>query len=127
LIKQNVKERGIPKLEFLTKLEYTNHTYDMAYGGTVYILTNKHNTTFYVGVTSDISSRLREHINKVYPKSFSARYNLNRLVYLEHLDHIEGAIKREKYIKGKSRKWKIDLIESQNPGWNDLGPEILKW
>jgi len=48
-------------------------------------------------------------------------------VYVEPLDHIDTAIQREKYIKGKSRKWKIKLIESINPDWKDLGPEILEW
>ena len=99
----------------------------MPYGGTVYILTNRHHTTLYVGVTSEIPTRLRQHLNKEDSKSFTTRYNLNKLVYLEHLDHIESAIDREKYIKGKSRKWKIELIESQNPNWKDLGPEILEW
>ena len=54
----------------------------MAYGGSVYILTNKNKTTLYVGVTSDISSRIREHIDKIYPRSFTARYNLSLLVYM---------------------------------------------
>ena len=99
----------------------------MTYGGTVYILTNRHHTTLYVGVTSDIPSRFRQHLNRDDPKSFTARYNLNKLVYVEHLDHIDSAIQREKYIKGKSRKWKIALIEANNPDWSDLGPEILKW
>lgn len=99
----------------------------MPHGGTVYILTNHHHTTLYVGVTSEIHYRLRQHLEKVDPKSFTARYNLNKLGYFEHLDHIESAIQREKFIKGKSRKWKVELIESKNSQWKDLGPEILEW
>jgi len=99
----------------------------MPHGGTVYILANRHHTTLYVGVTSEIHYRLRQHLEKEDPKSFTARYNLNKLVYFEHLDHIESAIQREKFIKGKSRKWKVELIESKNSQWKDLGPEILEW
>lgn len=90
-------------------------------------MTNQHHSTFYTGVTSEIQFRLREHLEKIYPKSFTARYNIRKLVYMEHLDHIESAIEREKYIKGKSRKWKIELINSTNASWNDLGPEVLNW
>ena len=68
----------------------------MTHGGTVYILTNKNHSTLYVGITSDIPSRLRDHLNKVYPKSFTARYNLNKLVYMKHFGDIESAIDREK-------------------------------
>lgn len=86
----------------------------------IYILTNKHRTTLYVGVTNDLPTRLWEHRTKQAPSSFSARYNLNELVYYEAFDSIVEAIKREKYIKGKTRKWKEDLIKTINPEWNDL-------
>lgn len=99
----------------------------MAYGGSVYILTNKHNTTLYVGATSELQSRVIQHLEKVYPKSFTAKYNLNKLVHMEHFGFIEEAIQREKYIKGKSRQWKTDLISQHNPNWDDLAPDILKW
>ena len=92
----------------------------MERGGYVYIITNKNNTTLYVGVTSDIYTRIYQHKNKIYPNSFSAIYNLNKLVYYEFLPRIEEAIAREKYIKGKKRVFKDELINSVNPGWEDL-------
>ncbi len=96
-------------------------------GGFIYILTNKNNTTLYTGVTSDLTSRLMEHIDKKCPHSFSARYNLNKLVYYETFQSIEAAIEREKQIKAGARTKKIRLIESINSPWNDLGKEVLKW
>ena len=99
----------------------------MAYGGSVYILTNKHNTILYVGATTELKSRITQHLEKVYPKSFTAKYNLNKLVHMEHFGFIEEAIQREKYIKGKSRQWKVDLINQHNPNWDDLAPEVLSW
>ena len=99
----------------------------MAKGGTVYIITNKHKTTLYVGVTSDIRARLREHIDKKNPNSFSARYNLAYLVFMEHFSSIEEAIERDKQLKKKKRANKDKLISEQNPNWEDLSPEILSW
>lgn len=98
----------------------------MIRGGFVYILTNKNNTTLYVGVTSDLISRIYEHTEKIYPKSFTARYNLHKLVYYESFAFIEEAIAREKQLKAGSRNKKIALIESMNPQWIDLYPEIMK-
>jgi putative endonuclease len=96
-------------------------------GGYVYIITNKHNTTLYTGVTSDLRARLWDHKTKFYPKSFSARYNLNKLVYFEAFGAIEDAIAVEKYIKGKSRAYKEQLIEKANPNWEDLGIAVEEW
>ena len=93
----------------------------------VYILTNKNNTTLYTGVTSDLRGRLWEHKNKVFPKSFSARYNLNKLIYFEEFGSIDYAIEREKEIKGKSRDYKESLINTVNPSWKDLGEEVEDW
>jgi putative endonuclease len=98
----------------------------MKRGGHVYIITNKHNTTLYTGVTSDLKGRILKHINKVYAGSFSARYNLNKLVYYEYFDSIVKAIKKEKEIKNWKRQWKIDLIESMNPEFKDLYPGLLE-
>ena len=89
-------------------------------GGFVYILTNKYNTTLYVGVTSALYSRVAEHRDKIFPKSFSAKYNLTKLVYYEVFDSIEDAIAREKQLKAGSRKQKVTLINKYNPQWNDL-------
>jgi putative endonuclease len=92
--------------------------------GFIYIITNKNNTTLYIGVTSNLPNRIIEHKEKRYQGSFSARYNLNKLVYYEQFQMIGDAIGREKQLKAGSRKAKIDLIESINPSWLDLFDEI---
>ncbi|WP_109831993.1 GIY-YIG nuclease family protein [Reichenbachiella versicolor] len=99
----------------------------MQKGGAVYILTNKNKTVLYTGVTSDLISRMYEHRNKQHPNSFTARYNVDRLVYYEGFHSIEEAIIREKQIKSGSRKKKEALIYSTNPEWNDLYDEIKEW
>jgi putative endonuclease len=88
--------------------------------GFVYILTNDNNSVLYTGVTSNLKDRLIQHKHKKHSNSFTARYNLRKLVYYEQLQTIGEAIKREKQIKGGSRKKKLDLINSINPEWNDL-------
>lgn len=88
--------------------------------GYIYILTNKNNTVLYVGVTSNLVERMTQHRTKKYSGSFSARYNLNKLVYWESFAGIMEAITREKQLKGGSRQKKIDLINRFNPEWNDL-------
>ena len=100
----------------------------MERGGLTYIITNKHHTVLYIGVTSDLRIRMYQHINEENPNSFSAKYNLKKLVYFEMYSTIEEAIKMEKYLKGKSRKFKFDLISKDNPNWNDLYLDIVsKW
>lgn len=93
-------------------------------GGYVYILTNSNHTVLYTGVTSSLYNRIVQHIEKKYPRSFSARYNLSKLVYYNHFDFIEIAIAEEKRIKAGSRAKKIELINAMNPEWNDLLEEI---
>ncbi len=93
-------------------------------GGCVYIITNQNHTTFYVGVTSSLRKRKYEHREKLFDNSFTARYNLNKLVYHEAFSTIEEAISREKRIKGGSRAKKETLIISTNPEYNDLWEEI---
>ena len=92
--------------------------------GFIYIVTNKYNNTYYIGVTSDLPKRILEHIEKRYENSFSARYNLNKLVYYEQFQMIGDAIAREKQLKGGSRQNKVSLIENMNPQWLDLYEEI---
>lgn len=92
----------------------------MQRGGYVYIITNNNNTTLYTGVTSNLKDRIWEHKEKKHPNSFSAKYNLYKLVYYEGFNSIEEAIGREKQIKNGSRKKKIALIESYNPDWKNL-------
>jgi putative endonuclease len=99
----------------------------MKRGGCIYFMTNERHTTLYVGVTSDLNSRVVEHKEKKYPKSFTAKYNLTKLVYYETFHSIEEAIAREKQIKGGSRKAKEKLIRSINPDWKDLFEEVSKW
>ncbi|WP_396167516.1 GIY-YIG nuclease family protein [Flavobacterium sp.] len=93
--------------------------------GFVYIVTNKYNNTYYVGVTSNLPKRILEHKEKRYENSFSARYNLNKLVYYEQFQMIGDAIAREKQLKAGSRAQKINLIQGLNPNWNDLYDEII--
>jgi putative endonuclease len=86
----------------------------------VYIITNNRHTVLYVGVTNKLATRLWEHRTKQNPTCFTARYNIHKLIYYEGLDSIVEAIAREKFIKGKSRKWKEALVQKMNPDWNDL-------
>jgi len=88
--------------------------------GCVYILTNFTNTVLYIGVTSDLISRIIEHKEKHYPSSFTAKYNCNKLVYYEQFFTIEEAIGREKQLKNWRREWKVNLINSINHEWKDL-------
>jgi len=99
----------------------------MKRGGAVYILTNAKNTTLYTGVTSDLKKRIWSHKSFIYKDSFTSRYKLTKLVYYEGHHRIEDAIAREKQIKGGSRKKKEELINSLNPEWKDLYPEVLEW
>ena len=83
-------------------------------------MANCNNTVIYTGVTSDFKERVNQHKSKKHANSFSARYDISKLVYYERHGSIGDAIKREKQIKGESRKKKIDLINGMNPEWNDL-------
>ena len=85
----------------------------------VYILTNSTNSTFYIGVTSNLPKRIWEHKNKVVD-GFSNKYNLHKLVYYELTENIEAAINREKQLKNWHRDWKINLIKENNPEFCDL-------
>src|SRR5690554_6937076 len=99
----------------------------MKKGGVVYIMTNKHHTTLYTGVTADLWRRINEHKEKSNPYAFTSRYNLDKLVYFETFSSIEEAILREKQIKAGSRAKKIQLINSMNKEWEDLSDEVSKW
>ncbi len=85
----------------------------------VYIMSNKNNTTLYVGVTNNLVRRVWEHKNNVL-KGFTAEYNLHKLVYFEMCESEQTAIEREKYLKKCYRKTKEKLITEQNPQWRDL-------
>lgn len=90
----------------------------------VYILTNKNNTVFYVGITNDLRTRVWEHQKKQNKKSFTARYNVHKPVYLEGFELIADAIARESYIKNQTRIWKIERIKSINPNLDELSPDF---
>ncbi len=82
-------------------------------------MTNKVNTVLYTGVASNLKRRVYEHKEKIKSK-FTARYNVNKLVYYEVFADSYNAIVREKQIKAGSRQKKIDLVNALNPGWVDL-------
>ena len=92
----------------------------------VYILTNQHNTTLYVGVTNNLATRLWEHRTRQNPRSFTSKYNTFKLVYYEAFDSIVDAIAREKELKIKTRRRKEELIKTKNPSWEDLTGEIME-
>jgi putative endonuclease len=106
------------KQEFRRKMKQHNYF--------VYIMTNKHKTVFYTGVCNNLIRRVWEHKNKYDPKSFTAMYNIDKLVYYESFIDIHQAIAREKQIKGGSRAKKISLIEKNNKDWKDLSEEFIK-
>ena len=91
----------------------------------VYILSNDHNTVLYTGVTNDLIRRVYEHKNHFDKSSFTARYNVDKLVYFEMTNDVESAINREKQIKSWNRKRKNKLIEEKNPGWLDIYESVL--
>jgi putative endonuclease len=86
----------------------------------IYILANDRNGTIYIGVTSDLERRIKQHKMKVFKQSFTAKYSVDKLVYYESVENSESAITREKQLKNWTRQWKLDLIEKQNPQWKDL-------
>jgi putative endonuclease len=86
----------------------------------VYILASKARGTLYVGVTSKLERRYFEHATEQHVGSFTQKYKVKRLVYFETCDTAEQAITREKQLKNWRRQWKINLIESINPKWDDL-------
>jgi putative endonuclease len=88
-------------------------------GGWVYIMTDKPSGTLYVGVTSNIAQRAYQHREGLV-EGFTKRYGLKRLVYAEAHDEIGAAIQREKNIKHWRCEWKVKLIHSINPDWDDL-------
>ena len=91
----------------------------------VYILTNKQGTVLYTGVTRDLVRRVYEHKNHVDKDSFTAKYNVTKLVYFEQTTDVRSAIEREKQIKSWSRDRKTSLIFEMNPKWVDLYNQIL--
>jgi len=89
----------------------------------IYILASGYKGTLYVGVTSDLIKRVWEHRNDLV-EGFTGRYRVHDLVYFEQFESMNDAIAREKELKKWRRAWKIALIESENPRWADLWPEL---
>ena len=88
----------------------------------VYIITNNINGTLYIGMTKDLERRMFEHKNKIV-KGFTEKYNITQWVYYETYKYVNDAIKREKNMKKWKRQWKINLIEEENPNWEDLSKD----
>ena len=97
----------------------------MKNGGYVYIMASGRMGTIYIGSSSDLIGRVFEHKNKVYPKSFTAKYNCDKLVYFEYHERLDDMVLRERRLKEWPRNWKIKLIIDKNPNWHDLYPELL--
>ena len=91
----------------------------------VYMLTNKHHTVLYTGVTNHLVRRVYEHKNHLDGNSFTAKYKVHKLVYFEETSDVRVALEREKQIKSWSRNRKTDLIFDMNPHWVDLYNQIL--
>ena len=88
----------------------------------VYILSNKINSTLYIGMTNDLKRRIFEHKNKLI-HGFTEKYNVNKLVYFETVSDVKAAIQREKNLKKWNRSWKMELIKTNNPTFRDLSED----
>ena len=91
----------------------------------VYILASVSNVTVYIGVTNDLIRRVYEHKTHADPDSFTSQYKVHKLVYFEQTSDIRSALEREKQLKGWRRSKKNWLIETMNPEWKDLYPDLL--
>lgn len=89
----------------------------------VYIMASKNNTVLYIGFTNNIIRRTKEHKDRIN-KGFTYRYNVDKLVYYDVFGYVKDAILREKRLEKWNRNWKIQLIEENNPNWDDLS---LDW
>ena len=96
----------------------------MERGGYVYILTNINHRVLYTGVTPNLRNRILEHKAKIYPNSFTSKYNCTLLIYFEFYDSIEEAIAREKQLKNWKRVWKMELIQKVNPNFTALSSDV---
>ena len=85
----------------------------------VYILASRRHGTLYTGVTSNLVRRMQQHRQHSL-EGFTGKYEVTRLVWYVHGEDIAAAIALEKKIKNRGRQWKVDLVEKENPLWNDL-------
>ena len=93
---------------------------DMKKSGYVYIMTNKHKTTLYIGVSNNLIRRFYEHKKHIIKNSFTDKYNLEYCIYYEEFTYFDLAIKREKELKTWNRQKKEELINRINPEWKEL-------
>ena len=91
----------------------------------VYILANNNGNVLYTGVTNNLVNRVYEHKHHLDKGSFTARYNVEKLVYYEETTDVLAVIEREKQVKSWNRKRKNRLVESKKPNWNDLYDNLL--
>jgi putative endonuclease len=89
----------------------------------VYILASRRNGTLYVGMTDNLVARVWQHQAGLVP-GFTKKYEVKALVWYEVHETREAAILRERQLKKWNRRWKLELIERENPAWNDLGKEL---
>jgi putative endonuclease len=90
----------------------------------IYIVTNLHDSTLYVGMTNDLARRIAEHRSGEIA-GFTSAYRCRKLIYYEHYTEVQDAIARETQLKKWSRTKKVALIAGLNPQWNDLAPAVL--
>jgi putative endonuclease len=90
----------------------------------VYIMASKKQGALYIGMTSNLVKRVCEHKNDL-ADGFTKRYKIHKLVYYEYTTDVHSAIVREKQMKKWFRKWKIELIEKDNPEWIDLYSKLI--
>jgi putative endonuclease len=91
----------------------------------VYILASAKNGTLYIGIANNLERRVSEHRSNL-TDGFTKEYQVHKLVYCEQTLNVEDAIKREKQLKKWRRQWKINLIYSVNPNWDDLYEDIAR-
>ena len=97
----------------------------MRHAGFVYMMSNNTHR-IYVGATTDLVERVRQHRDRTYPNAFTARYTFDRLVFWEAHPTYDDALRREKQIKSWTRAKRVALIEAANPWWNDLSAEYFE-
>lgn len=85
---------------------------------------NRPDGTLYIGIADNLEERVKEHKLKIYPQSFTEKYNCDKLVYFEGFENGEKAVKRERQMKKWKREWKINLIKEFNSNWIDIS---LNW
>jgi putative endonuclease len=97
---------------------------DVARMSAVYIMASRKHGPLYIGVTTDLQNRVAQHREGLIP-GFTQRYGVKRLVWYEMHESINEAIQRETSLKRDKREWKINVIERDNPDWDDLFPELF--